>query len=160
MHYADDMYGITFDPAAKTSQYRQLVNQLRDRIAKGTIPGGTKLASSRELADRLGIARGIILEAIEQLKLEGYLKTARGSGTYVVGGLVWARGNAAPREGDSSRQGSSTRQIGSTRQIEAPESPDPTAGAEEPGPDLSFAPGMPDLSLFPRRAWLSCYHDA
>ena len=111
MHYADDMYGITFDPAAKTSQYRQLVNQLRDRIAKGTIPGGTKLASSRELADRLGIARGIILEAIEQLKLEGYLKTARGSGTYVVGGLVWTRGNAAPRQGDSSRQGSSTRQI-------------------------------------------------
>ena len=95
MHYADDMYGITFDPAAKTSQYRQLVNQLRDRIAKGTIPGGTKLASSRELADRLGIARGIILEAIEQLKLEGYLKTARGSGTYVVGGLVWARGSRA-----------------------------------------------------------------
>ncbi|HOU39410.1 MAG TPA: PLP-dependent aminotransferase family protein [Treponemataceae bacterium] len=166
MHYADDMYGITFDPAAKTSQYRQLVNQLRDRIAKGTIPGGTKLASSRELADRLGIARGIILEAIEQLKLEGYLKTVRGSGTYVVGGLVWARGKAeagqhgSPREGDSSRQGSSPRQIGSTRQIEAPESPDPTAGTGETGPDLSFAPGMPDLSLFPRRAWLSCYHDA
>lgn len=160
MDYADGMYGITFDPAAKTSQYRQLVNQLRDRIADGAIPGGTKLASSRELASRLGIARGIILEAIEQLKLEGYLTTARGSGTYVVDGLVWNRGKTAPGQGDSPRQYGSSRQEDSPRQYGSPRSPDPIADPAGAGPDLSFAPGMPDLSLFPRRAWLSCYHDA
>ena len=154
MDYADDMYGITFDPAVKTSQYRQLVNQLREHISEGTIPGGTKLASSRELADRLGIARGIILEAIEQLKLEGYLKTARGSGTYVVGGLVWNRGKAAAGQNDK------LREADTPREVDSPRSPDPTAGPDMTAQDLSFAPGMPDMALFPRRTWLTCYHDA
>jgi GntR family transcriptional regulator/MocR family aminotransferase len=36
---------------------------------------------------------------------------------------------------------------------------DPLAGPSKEAL-LSFAPGMPDLSLFPRRQWLQCYHDA
>ena len=148
MVYADTMYGITFDPVSKSSQYRQLVNQLRERIVEGSIPGGTKLASSRELAARLGIARGIILEAIDQLKLEGYLTTSRGSGTWVVGGLVWNREKTVPGQSDIPRQSNS------------PRSSDPTTDADRREADLSFAPGMPDMALFPRRAWLTCYHDA
>ena len=167
MDYADDMYGFTFDPAAKTSQYRQLVNQLRDRIADGAIPGGTKLASSRELASRLGIARGIILEAIEQLKLEGYLTTTRGSGTYVVGGLAWnrARNNSRPEKPRPSpypgaHEPSAHPAIPAGPAYTTASAASTSAEPDETGPDLSFAPGMPDLALFPRRSWLSCYHEA
>lgn len=149
------MYGITFDPESRSSQYRQLVEQLRSRIADGRIPGGAKLASSRELADTLRIARGIVLEAVDQLKLEGYLETRQGSGTYVVAGLAWKTGQKDPAARTSVQrpvpgQGSVTEQSSA-----------PARGFSE-GTDqkVSFAPGVPDLSLFPRRAWLSCYRDA
>lgn len=136
--YALCMYGILFDPNSRLSQYRQLVDQLRGKITSGLIPGGSRLASTRELAESLGIARGIVLEAIEQLKMEGYLETAHGSGTYVRPDLVWNGGTAASSHGNGL---------------------DPLAGPSKEAL-LSFAPGMPDLSLFPRRQWLQCYHDA
>ena len=131
------MYGITFDPESALSQYRQLVEQLRERILDGTIPGGTRLASTRELAETLAVARGIVLEAVDQLKMEGYLRTERGSGTFVRHDLVWN---------------------GST----SPVSITPSGGGQPSAGDapLSFAPGLPDLSLFPRRQWSRCYQDA
>jgi len=94
------MYGITFDDGAGQSQYRQLVEQLRARISAGAIPGGSRLASSRELSGALNVARGIVLEAIDQLKLEGYLETRQGSGTYVIPGLAW---KDSPGEGPAPR---------------------------------------------------------
>jgi len=133
------MYGITFDTRSRLSQYRQLVDQLREKITNGTLTGGTRLASTRELSERLGIARGIVLEAVDQLKMEGYLTTVHGSGTFIREGLVW---DSLSRSGPiSSIEARHTHQ-------------------DRPSPVLSFAPGMPDMTLFPRRAWLSCYHDA
>ncbi len=134
------MYGITFNPESRLSQYRQLVDQLRERITSGALPGLTRLASTRELAERLGIARGIVLEAVDQLKMEGYLATVHGSGTFVRSGLVW----------DSGTQSVNVTAENQGQELKRTSSPQP----------LSFAPGMPDMELFPRRAWLSCYHDA
>jgi GntR family transcriptional regulator/MocR family aminotransferase len=131
---------------------------LRERITSGYIPGGTKLASTRTLALELAIARGVVLEAIDQLRLEGYLETRQGSGAYVREGLVW----------DSSERGTIEHSSGPERS-ERPSAvgrPATRADASLRSPAemaeravLSFAPGIPDLSLFPRRQWLSCYHD-
>lgn len=138
------MYGISFDPDSRISQYKQLVEQLRGKITNGTISGGTRLASTRELSERLGIARGIVLEAVDQLKMEGYLDTVHGSGTFVRHGLVW-------------ESGSLNAHVSTT--TDAPRVL--SARKRDEGSDfLSFAPGMPDMSLFPRRHWLTCYHDA
>ncbi len=131
------MYGITFNPESTASQYRQLVEQLRARILDGSLPGGTRLASTRELAETLAVARGIVLEAVDQLKMEGYLRTERGSGTFVRHALVW-NGSSAPPS------------IAPSRDV-------PPSRADAP---LSFAPGLPDLSLFPRRQWIKCYQEA
>jgi GntR family transcriptional regulator/MocR family aminotransferase len=139
------MYGITFDRDSGLSQYRQLVDQLRAKITNGTIPGGTKLASTRELAESIGIARGIVLEAVDQLKMEGFLRTAHGAGTFVREALVWESGSSpAPASGDPD-----------------PAEPGIREGiARDATPLLSFAPGMPDLGLFPRRQWIQCYREA
>ncbi len=142
------MYGITFDPASRLSQYRQLVEQLRGKITNGTIPGGTRLASTRELAERLGVARGIVLEAVDQLKMEGYVDTFHGSGTFVRPGLVWDSGTQPG--------GIPTAGIRGTTDARRDARESDAKGTEA----ISFAPGMPDMELFPRRAWLSCYHDA
>lgn len=125
------MYGIAFDPSSRASQYRQLVDQLRLRITNGQLPGHTRLASTRDLAEDLGVARSIILEVIDQLKREGYLETKIGSGTFVRPHLVWKEESVFVSTGG-----------GPSRE------------------SLSFFPGMPDLELFPKRAWLSCYHRA
>src|SRR4051795_690208 len=65
----------------------------------GVVPG-TRLPSSRDLAADLGVSRGLVTEAYEQLTAEGYLRSGRGAGTWVSGSVRAARGEArdlAPR---------------------------------------------------------------
>ncbi|MDV7222327.1 MocR-like pyridoxine biosynthesis transcription factor PdxR [Streptomyces prunicolor] len=102
---------------------RSLQAALREAVRSGRLAPDTRLPSSRDLAADLGVSRGLVTEAYEQLTAEGYLRSGRGAGTW-VGGAVRA---ARPRARDL-----------------APRSPDARA---------DFVPGTPDLSLFPRAAW-------
>ncbi|WP_371581880.1 PLP-dependent aminotransferase family protein [Streptomyces sp. NBC_01314] len=102
---------------------RTLQAALRESIRSGRLTRGTRLPSSRELAVDLGVSRGLVTEAYEQLVAEGYLRSGRGAGTW-VGAAVRA---APPHARDL-----------------APRSP---------GARADFVPGTPDLSLFPRAAW-------
>lgn len=102
---------------------RSLQAALREAIRAGRLAQGTRLPSSRDLAADLGVSRGLVTEAYEQLTAEGYLRSGRGAGTW-VGAAV----RAAPAR---------------ARDL-APRSP---------GARADFVPGTPDLSLFPRAAW-------
>ncbi|MFF9059324.1 PLP-dependent aminotransferase family protein [Streptomyces sp. NPDC014882] len=102
---------------------RTLRAALREAVRSGRLAPGTRLPSSRDLAADLGVSRGLVTEAYEQLTAEGYLRSGRGAGTW-VGGAVRA---APPRARDL-----------------APRSP---------GTRADFTAGAPDLSLFPRAAW-------
>jgi GntR family transcriptional regulator/MocR family aminotransferase len=133
------MYGIAMDPASPLSQYRQLVDQLREGIASGRIEAGCRLSSSRDLAEGLGLSRAIVLEAFDQLRVEGYIETVGGSGAYVRKGVAW---KDAPQ---------SLRQAAWPEAVASP-APRPSS--------ISFAPGLPDLSLFPRAHWLGAYRQA
>ncbi|WP_030177712.1 PLP-dependent aminotransferase family protein [Streptomyces sp. NRRL S-813] len=106
---------------------RSLQAALREAVRSGRLAPGTRLPSSRDLAADLGVSRGLITEAYEQLVAEGYLRSGRGAGTW-VGGAVRA---AQPRARDL-----------------APGSP---------GGRVGFVPGTPDLSLFPRAAWTAAH---
>ena len=92
-------------------------------------PGGwgpDRLPSSRALAADLGIARNTVAEAYGQLVAEGWLTAVQGSGTRVA---------------------------------QRPETTEPPQrrGARHPnaGPATTSVPGSPDVSAFPRPAWLS-----
>ncbi|MGW0711139.1 MocR-like pyridoxine biosynthesis transcription factor PdxR [Streptomyces sp. NPDC002643] len=102
---------------------RTLQAALREAIRTGRLARGTRLPSSRELAADLGVSRGLVTEAYEQLTAEGYLRSGRGAGTW-VGAAVRA---AVPRARDLAPR---------------------TAGVR-----ADFVAGTPDLSLFPRTAW-------
>ncbi|MFF7489657.1 PLP-dependent aminotransferase family protein [Streptomyces luteogriseus] len=102
---------------------RSLQAALREAVRSGRLAPGTRLPSSRDLAADLGVSRGLVTEAYEQLTAEGYLRSGRGAGTW-VGAAVRA---ARPRAHDL-----------------APRSP---------GARADFVPGTPDLALFPRAAW-------
>ncbi|MBN1798779.1 MAG: winged helix-turn-helix transcriptional regulator [Spirochaetales bacterium] len=86
------MCGVIIKKDKSASQYRQLYEQLRDRIIRGEIPASARLASTRVLARELRLSRAIMLEVIEQLKVEGYAHTRHSSGTYIAEGLDYSAG--------------------------------------------------------------------
>lgn len=125
------MYGIRIELKSGLSQYQQLYTQLRDKIVQGIIPATTKISSTRQLSTELKISRTIVLEAIDQLKAEGYLETRKGSGTYVIPLKSYREGYKL------------TQQRG--------------YDSEDNKRVISLLAGFPELSNFPKRSWSKCY---
>lgn len=65
-------------------QATTLMAQLRDAIRNGSLRTGTRLPASRSLAADLGVSRGVVVRAYEQLAAEGYVNTRQGRGTEVA----------------------------------------------------------------------------
>ncbi|MBN6054001.1 PLP-dependent aminotransferase family protein [Nonomuraea sp. RK-328] len=63
---------------------RRLEDALRDAVRTGRLSPGTRLPSTRGLAHQLGLARGTVSAAYDQLAEEGYLTIRVGSGTTVA----------------------------------------------------------------------------
>jgi GntR family transcriptional regulator/MocR family aminotransferase len=62
----------------------QVTAALRGAIVAGRLTPGTRLPSTRDLAVDLGLSRGLVVAAYEQLVAEGRLVSRRGSGTVVA----------------------------------------------------------------------------
>jgi GntR family transcriptional regulator / MocR family aminotransferase len=101
----------------------QVEDGLRDAVRSGRLPPGTSLPSTRALAADLGVTRGVVVAAYDQLVAEGYLDSRHGSGTIV---------NATAQ--------------GAAQRVPPP--------SERATVAIDFRPGLPDLDLFPRAAWL------
>ena len=65
---------------------RQLAGELREAIRAGRLRTGVRLPASRALAAQLGVSRGVVTDAYEQLTAEGWLAARRGAGTVVAAG--------------------------------------------------------------------------
>jgi GntR family transcriptional regulator/MocR family aminotransferase len=63
---------------------RQLEDSLRVAIRSGRLGPGSLLPPSRDLAQQLGVSRGVVVGSYAQLAAEGYLAAQRGSGTRVA----------------------------------------------------------------------------
>ncbi len=61
-----------------------LTAHLRDAIRNGMLRTGTRLPASRSLAADLGVSRGVVVRAYEQLAAEGYVNSRQGRGTEVA----------------------------------------------------------------------------
>ncbi|NIE86948.1 winged helix-turn-helix domain-containing protein, partial [Burkholderia sp. Tr-860] len=66
---------------------RQLAQALRDAIRRGGLLPGEPLPATRQLAAALGLARGTVIEAFEQLVAEGFLVSRWRTGTWVAPAL-------------------------------------------------------------------------
>lgn len=97
---------------------------LRDAVATGRLAPGGRLPSTRSLAADVGVSRGTVVQAYEQLTAEGWLDSVQGAGTFVADVPTGTR---------------------------APEPP--SATTSHPAAPEPFRAGVPDLSSFPRRAW-------
>jgi GntR family transcriptional regulator/MocR family aminotransferase len=63
---------------------RQLEQQLRDAVRSERLAADAPLPSSRALAAQVGVARGVVVAAYEQLVAEGYLVSRPGGSTRVA----------------------------------------------------------------------------
>ena len=63
----------------------KIINQIRHLISSGELNPGDKLPPERKLAERLGVGRSHVREAIQKLEFYGILKTQPQSGTVVAG---------------------------------------------------------------------------
>lgn len=108
----------------------QLIRSLRAAVQRGRLAPGSALPASRVLARDLGISRGLVVEAYEQLIAEGYFVARRGAATRVARDPRTGTGAARPR--------------GASGAFTHPDAP----------ARFDFRPGVPDVSLFPARAWM------
>ena len=78
-----DFEFLTIDRRRKESLRQQVYEEIRDAVLSGRLVSGTKLASSRNLVEQIGVSRTTVLGALDQLIAEGFLTTRAGSGTFV-----------------------------------------------------------------------------
>jgi GntR family transcriptional regulator/MocR family aminotransferase len=102
-----------------------LIRALRDAVRSGRLAPGVRLPSSRSLAADLGLARNTVADAYGELVAEGWLSARQGSGTRVAQRAATSRATAHRP------------------------TVQPRAAVH------SLWAGTPDLSSFPRAAWLA-----
>ncbi|MFI2614431.1 MULTISPECIES: FadR/GntR family transcriptional regulator [unclassified Streptomyces] len=62
----------------------QVISELRNQIASGEWPVGSRIPTEPELVEQLGVARNTVREAVRALAHNGLLDIRQGSGTFVV----------------------------------------------------------------------------
>jgi GntR family transcriptional regulator/MocR family aminotransferase len=80
----DDFLDLTVDLESDTPLLQQVYLLLRGAILSHALTPGSRLPSTRQLADRLDVSRTSVLSAYDQLLAEGYVEGRAGSGTYVT----------------------------------------------------------------------------
>lgn len=63
--------------------YKQVADQIQQLIVAESLKPGDKLPSERELAERLGLSRTVVREAIHTLSIRGLVHVKPGCGAYV-----------------------------------------------------------------------------
>jgi GntR family transcriptional regulator len=74
--------------SAPAPLYAQVETILDSEITNRVLPPGSQLPSETELAERFGVSRSTIREAIQNLKARGLIEIHRGKGTFVVEPIV------------------------------------------------------------------------
>jgi GntR family transcriptional regulator/MocR family aminotransferase len=144
---------LQLDPGAAPARglTAWLTDALRAAIAEGRLPTGVRLPATRTLAGDVGVARGVVVEAYRRLADEGLVAGRAGVGTVVV--PLATQATAPDRRGQvpDAEQSTPVRQ----RDGAAEAMRLPLRGSRRPDDvQIDLSPGVPDLSAFPRAAWL------
>ncbi len=126
---AEDLL-IELDRDGGVPLHRQIEASIRTSIRAGRLRAGASLPPTRTLAAGLGISRGVVVEAYQQLVAEGYLASRSGGYTQVAASMPPAAAG-----------------VGSAASMAAPTAQPATRRVD-------FGYGRTDVSQFPRAAWL------
>ena len=75
---------LALPPGLRRGVARELAAQLREAVRDGRLASGARLPASRALAADLGVSRGVVVEAYEQLVAEGFFTSTQGAATRVA----------------------------------------------------------------------------
>ncbi|OUR76166.1 hypothetical protein A9Q83_15250 [Alphaproteobacteria bacterium 46_93_T64] len=137
---------LSLDSSETSPLHRQLFLKLRDSILQGVIKPGTRLPSSRLLANDLRVSRNTVLTAFDQLMAEGYITSRVGAGSYISDHLP---DELLQRKKHDAKAPAPVRKIRLSRQAEALRH----TGNIKPYHQGPFSPGKPELDLFPFEDW-------
>ncbi len=76
--------GVAFTAVRRTRVFQDVAQQIQRLIVDGALKPGDKLPPERELAERLGVSRGSVRDAIRTLELVGLVVPRQGEGTVVA----------------------------------------------------------------------------
>jgi GntR family transcriptional repressor for pyruvate dehydrogenase complex len=71
-------------PVARPRLYEQVVGRLREYVRSAGLHAGGRLPAERELAERLGVSRTSVRQAIVALEVQGLIEVRHGDGTYLL----------------------------------------------------------------------------
>ncbi|HUL64794.1 MAG TPA: FadR/GntR family transcriptional regulator [Burkholderiaceae bacterium] len=74
---------LQLKPVESRRLYQQIADQIRDLIESGRFEVGSRLPPERDLAQKLGVSRPSLREALIALDVEGRVEVRSGSGVYV-----------------------------------------------------------------------------
>jgi GntR family transcriptional repressor for pyruvate dehydrogenase complex len=82
---------ISVYKVVRTSRlYEQIVQQIEDSVLNGSLKPGDQLPAERELAQRLGVSRTAVREAVKALREKGLVEAYSGRGTFITDGTSQA----------------------------------------------------------------------
>ena len=70
--------------------YEQIVQQIEESILTGTLKTGDQLPAERDLAQRFGVSRTAVREAVKALREKGLVEAYSGRGTFITDGTSQA----------------------------------------------------------------------
>jgi GntR family transcriptional regulator, transcriptional repressor for pyruvate dehydrogenase complex len=70
-------------PVARKPLYERLVERLRAYVIEAGLSAGERLPSERELAERLGVSRASVRQAIVALEVQGIVDVRHGEGAFL-----------------------------------------------------------------------------
>lgn len=142
---------VAFERGARIPIHEQIADGLRQAISGGRIREGTRLASTRVLAEDWDVSRNTVLHIFETLISEGYVISNVGDGTYVTD-IARAQSELSGKaSGEKANKASGYPFRGLSRRGRNAVSAITPYRFEKPVP---FAPNVPDLNDFPIKSWL------
>ncbi len=151
---------VDLDKNDSTPLYVQIKDRLVELIQSGLLAPGARLPSTRELASSIGVNRNTVINAYQELEVQGLVSSHVGRGTAVRENLP--SGSSAVRREQAERLRVEAL-LSATWRSTYPQLP---AGAEQllEAPEIegtiSFASHDPDLSLFPVDDFAGCMQSA
>ncbi len=70
--------------------YEQIVQQIEESVLNGKLKPGDQLPAERDLAQRLGVSRTAVREAVKTLREKGLVEAYSGRGTFITNGTSQA----------------------------------------------------------------------
>lgn len=72
-----------FKEVNKERSFSEIQNQIIDNIQNGTLKPGDALPAERLMAEKMGVSRPVVREALRALELLGIITTVRGGANYI-----------------------------------------------------------------------------